>query len=158
MDRNHFQNEINRLVDTYGTNQYKPERVKIIWREVELLSNAWMTRTVDFFVGNHRHAPIVPEFREEAAKERERLHELKKKEHTKDAKEYMSMYSALDIQTISGQIRDRIKGNMSDDEFDAFKKVLTPDERFQCSRCKDTKVFTDDEGRLYLCDHRRGGY
>lgn len=78
MDRTHFLLQVKRLHNTYGPKSYNEERGELLWREVQDLSNYWMTKAVDLFVGSHRQAPLLPEFREEIAKERERLWREKK--------------------------------------------------------------------------------
>jgi hypothetical protein len=72
MEPNFFQRQINRLTEQFGKGAYGTERAHIIWKAVKDLPDAWMEGVVDRFIGESRHAPLLPEFREEIAKERER--------------------------------------------------------------------------------------
>lgn len=154
MSAAHFQGQMERLVRVFGKNAYPPERAQIIWREVSNLSNEWFTKIADEFIGNCKYAPLMPEFREEIGKERERLYSIEKKQHTQEAKEAMSMYSGEDIGTICNQIKKRVQGGMDDDSFKAFNKMLTPKEYYKCQRCEDTRIYLDEMAGQTLCDHR----
>jgi hypothetical protein len=152
MDFDFFQRQINRLSETFGSNQYKSERLKLIWKEVNNFSDSWLIRVVDDFVGGSRQAPLVAEFREKAIEERERIYRIQKAQQTKEAEEFMSAYSGEDIKTICGQIRDRLNGKMTDNHFESFKKMITPpvESLPRCSRCADTNVYWDGAG-MTLC-------
>lgn len=120
----HFKHQMNRLADTFGANQYKTERVQVIWKAVKDLSDAWLTKTVDYFVGYFRQAPLMQEFEEEISKERERLYRLERETEEREAKQFMSHYSGQDIQTICSQIRDRVVGKMPESDFNSMLKLL----------------------------------
>lgn len=72
MTREEFQAQMNRLAETYGPNQYKPERLTVIWGLVKHQSGEWLQQTVSRLIGSMRQAPLVPEFEEALALERER--------------------------------------------------------------------------------------
>lgn len=78
MDANHFKQQIGRLVETFGANHYKPERVNLIWREVKDAPDAWLTRVVDELIGSSRYAPLLTEFREHLSRLRESESQRKK--------------------------------------------------------------------------------
>lgn len=81
MDRKHFLKEMLRLENCFrmpNREFYGQERCQIIWKEVCHLSDEWMSRTVDLFIGMHRQPPLMPEFREEISRERERLWQTEK--------------------------------------------------------------------------------
>lgn len=71
MNQQEFQNQMNRLAETFGKAAYGTERAKLIWREVKDLGAHWLERVVDEFIGG-RSAPLLNEFRDAIAKERER--------------------------------------------------------------------------------------
>lgn len=58
---------------------YNKDRGDLIWREVQQLSDEWMVRTVDLFIGEYERPPLMPQFREQISKERERLWVIEKK-------------------------------------------------------------------------------
>lgn len=153
-----FMRQVDRLTSTFGKNAYGEERVLLIWREIKDLSDNWAEATVDKLIGEHRYAPLLPEFREEISKERERLWRVEKKQHAKEAKQFYSSYQADDIKTICAGIVKRVKGDMSDGDFDNLNQLLNyaskhnpNDTPVQCRTCKDTgKVFTPGNG-VYRC-------
>lgn len=72
ISENHFRYQMNRLAETFGANHYKSERVRMIWQAIKDLSDHWLEKTVDSFIGYQRHAPLLEEFSGEISKERER--------------------------------------------------------------------------------------
>lgn len=76
---------MNRITELFGIKHYNLDRVELIWREVNQLSDEWMVRTVDLFIGNKLYPPLMPDFREEISKERERLWNMQKREEKKTA-------------------------------------------------------------------------
>ncbi len=73
-----FNNQMTRLIRNFGKNAYSEERGALIWREVQHLSAVWLENTVDRFIGDCKYAPLLPEFREAIAKEREYQHSQKR--------------------------------------------------------------------------------
>ena len=78
MNPQRFANQINRLAKQFSS-AFSEERVKLIWREVGQLSDEWFETLVDRFIGDLRQAPLLPDFREAASIERDRLWEIEKK-------------------------------------------------------------------------------
>ena len=110
MDKEFFQKQMERLVDTFGVNQYKPERVSLIWKEVLSFSEEWFSKAIDHFIGNLRQAPLMPEFRAEIATERERLWIIEKAQRRKESElEVESTYSAEKVRSYCKQIMSRIQ-------------------------------------------------
>lgn len=73
MNQNEFNTQMNRLVSQFGKAAYGVERTTLIWREVRDLPPEWFAGVVDEFLGSSRQAPLIPEFRDVAASERERM-------------------------------------------------------------------------------------
>lgn len=72
MTTEHFANQMNRLANTFG-GAYKTERTQIIWKEMGNLPEEAFTRIVDKLIGECRMAPMIQEFRDAAASEREKI-------------------------------------------------------------------------------------
>lgn len=112
MNRSFFQQQMNRLGDTFGVNQYKIERIEVIWKEVRDFSDSWFSKTVDKFIGECRHAPLMAEFRDEISKERERMAYGEKRQHTQDAKDFFQgTYMPDDVKAIVQTIVNKIQFN-----------------------------------------------
>lgn len=75
-----FQRQLARLNEVFS-NTYKTDRAQLIWREVSAFSEESFATVVDRLIGGCRQAPMLPEFREAVAAERERLWQVQK--HTK---------------------------------------------------------------------------
>jgi hypothetical protein len=120
-----FDQQVNRLKDCFGDRNYSDERMKVIWKEVGTLSSYWLSSVIDQFIGECRQAPLMPEFREQIAKERERLHRIEKDVHAEEAKEFFDgIYMPEDKKTICQYIRKRLRGEVSDADFEVFIKHL----------------------------------
>ena len=72
MNREQFQVQLNRLVECFGKSAYGTERCALVWRAVDGQSIEWFKRTVDGFISSSRQAPMVVDFKDAAAEERER--------------------------------------------------------------------------------------
>lgn len=154
MDQNHFQRQMDRLSETFGANHYKAERMKLIWQEVQASSNDWMRLTVDYFIGECKFAPLITDFREAMIKDRERRYSVEKKSHADEAEAFMSAYTIQDIQTICQTIRNRLSGDLNDQDFTCFKKMISPMTRIQCEKCQDSKLFYDSKiNGWVVCNH-----
>lgn len=155
----HFQQEMQRLVETFGKAAFGSERAKILWREVGMYSNQWFTQVVDRFIGELRQAPLMPEFREAISKERERLWAIEKKQNEKEAKAFASTFPLEDIGSICRTIVQRIQGGMTDENYNSFIKAVEgasdQDRRASCKHCTgDGLVWeTNEEGYefIYRC-------
>lgn len=120
-----FETQMNRLTETFGKAAYSKERVGLIWREVQSYSRAWMERTIDDMIGSHRTAPLLPEFREATARERERLWSAEKKQHESDANAFWNgTYHPDEVKAVCQVIKDRMRGGVPDDSWNSFLKVL----------------------------------
>jgi len=62
-----FETQIQRLVSTYGKAQYSEERVKIIWREVQSLSEADFSNIIEKMISECRQAPLIQEIKDYSA-------------------------------------------------------------------------------------------
>lgn len=123
MTQQHFQIQMNRLSRVFA-NAYNEERTKLLWRELESLSDQWFTRVVDKFIGECRYAPLMPEFREEASKERERTWGKEKQRNAIEAKEFQAKLSTDEMREVCKQIRKKAAGGMSDGDFAKFMANL----------------------------------
>ena len=101
MTQEAFQKQMNRLADTFGAQHYKPERLKIFWREMCALSDEWLERVVDRFIGYLRFPALLSEFSEEISRERERLWTIEKKRSQKEADRALSeCYCSEKVSTV----------------------------------------------------------
>lgn len=160
MNKNSFQQQISRLVETFGANHYKPERINLIWGEIQDLSDWWMAKTMDRFIGELRQPPLMVEFREEISKERERLWKIEKAKNEKDAKDFYSgTYAPEDKKTICQMISKRLQGKVSDAEYATFIEHLehaakNPSEKINhvaCRDCDDRGIVWDKENYVFKC-------
>lgn len=143
MDLNHFSNELDRLSNTFGERAYGDERVKIIWREVQEFSNEWLTRIVDEFIGSHRLAPLMPEFREHISRERERLYAIDKRKNAIEAESFMRETFNPEIATFYiGEMKRMLSGKMSALDKGAFLKLTQPYEIYT-----SVPTITEEEAR-----------
>jgi hypothetical protein len=128
---------MDRLVDCFGDKAFGNERVRIIWRNVNALSDQWLVTVVDNFIATAKYAPLPADFYEFAALERERLWQIEKLKNASEAKTFMATYGAEEIQQVCATIRDRINGAMSDEHFTSFQKLLrtAPTKETYCPAC-----------------------
>jgi hypothetical protein len=153
MTEQQFQNQINRLANTFGKNIYSTERCKIMWDELGHFSAEWFTKIVGEFIGTLRQAPLMNDFREVAALERERMWTIEKKQHASEANQAMKcLFGASDIAWMCKTIRVRVNGDMSDSDFSNFIRAIenTPKvgELKCCPKCQGTGYLwtTDADG------------
>lgn len=138
MNEPQFQAQMSRLIETFGVAAYKPERVRLIWREVNQRSAEWFTRLVDRFVGSSRQAPLLPEFRDAAAEEAEREWASQKRTHAKEAFEAMHYkFGADDKRTLAEMIQSRLNGKSDDAFWEAFLGGLKTNTLVHCRGCDD---------------------
>lgn len=124
MLRNNFVSQMERLKQQFKQ-AYSEERMKILWREVQDITDLAFERMVDRFLGECRVPPLVPEFREQVAKDRETAWSYEKRQHTEHAEDLMQVLTSHDdVRTICENIRKRLKGRMSDRDWDAFQKMI----------------------------------
>lgn len=152
MNQGYFVSQIDRLKDVFGDRAFPDERVRLIWNAVQNLSDQFLRRTVDYFIGYEDRAPMMNKWDEQISKEREIVNRKEKQAHSQDAKEFASMYSGEDIATICDQIRLRCKSRMNDEHFSSFNQMLTGSYRFRCGKCEDTGAYFDKEfGGITAC-------
>ena len=125
MNQGQFDQQIQRLVNNFGKTAYSSERAILLWREVSTLSASWLNLTVDKFIGELKHAPLLPEFREEISKERERIWRGDKEKYAKEAKDFFQgSYQPDDVRTICQMIVKRLQGGVPDADYAQFVKHL----------------------------------
>lgn len=125
MDRNIFDAQVSRILETYGERSFPRERAKLLWSEVQCLSNFWMIQIVDYFIGSLRQSPLISDFRDQIARERERLWKTEKDQHREESEAAMkSIYSGDDLSMICKTIRDRIQGRVSDRDWECNLQLL----------------------------------
>lgn len=160
-----FQNQLGRLVEQFGKASYGTERSRILWQEVQGLEERWFSVVVDRFLGESRQAPLLPDFREEILRERERLWRIEKDKNSQDAKDFFnSSYQADDVKTLCEMITKRLRGGVSDTDYKNFESMLdnvasnnpkTQGEKLLCKRCGgDGLVFQrgkDGNECVYRC-------
>lgn len=160
MNQGQFDRQIQRLVSNFGRTAYSPERAILIWKEVSNLSSEWLENTVDRFIGEFRQAPLIQDFREAIAEERERIWKTEKRQHEKDAKDFWeSSYHSDEIATICQTIRARMNGNLSDSDYSNFQAMLKDVSKSApkvaylatCSRCDGSGIiFNKVDGYEYV--------
>lgn len=121
-----FQRQISRLMDTFGANHYKPERVKLIWREVSQLSPYAFAKVIDRSILECRQAPLMQDMREEIARQREMAWSNEKKTYQAESKAFFegSNYSDDDRKMFLSVIVKRINRKLPDEEWASFLKLL----------------------------------
>lgn len=157
MTKDDFVKQMNRLASVFGAQPYAEERRNLIWKEVNALTSVSFARVVDNLIGSHRQAPLLPEIREEASREREVMWHLEKKQHAQDAKEAMrTLFSSDDIKFFCKTIRERVSGDLNDAQFTGFYRML---KEFpgppQCKYCEGTgyvwQSLADGGDVVYRC-------
>lgn len=161
MNQSNFTRQMDRLCETFGATKYKSERIALIWKEIKDLSDEWFRGVIDKFIGECSQPPLLPEFREEIAKERERLYRIQKKKQSQEAKEFFrSSYQPDDLSTICQTIMKRLQGGVGDQEYSSFQKMLNnvsesaPDQICKCKKCEDSGlIFHREDGYewVYRC-------
>lgn len=125
MNRQFFQTQVNRLVSTYGETHYKIERIEIIWREVKDLSDSWFSKTIDKLIGESRFAPLMPEFREEISRERDRGWATEKVHHDNQSQDFFQdTIPSEEKKIICQMIRQIGNPNMSEAEKESIRSSL----------------------------------
>jgi hypothetical protein len=119
-----FAVHMQRLVDTFGDRAYPPERMKLIYQEVADFGDTWWKLEVDKLIGNHRIAPLLSEIREAAAREREGRAYREKMKHRVESENAYKRLSREELSTIFRGLKKRISGEMPDQEFENFTRLL----------------------------------
>jgi hypothetical protein len=124
MIENDFKTEINRLVDTYGKTSFGTERLRLIWLEVQDLPGPWFRGVVSGMIGGLRQAPMVPDFRDAAASERERTRQAERREESRRAKTWASQFASEDERLMAQMIVKRSRGEVSESDWVEFLRVI----------------------------------
>lgn len=167
MTESEFGNQMGRLERQFG--KFGDERGRILWRELQDLPAQWFGKVIDKFIGDCRQTPLLPEFREEIAIERERLWKIEKRQHAQEAKQFFrSSYGPEDVGTICKTIVKRMQGQVSDEDYANFQKMLNnvagsnPDKnsKTDCKQCDDSGlIFHRDQDNyewVYRCKCNAG--
>ena len=119
-----FSKQMDKISAQFGSQHYGPERMKLIFREAAWLSAESWQRVCEYMIGESRFAPTLSEIREQIIKEREKIHEADKREHRRDANEFWEAVSGEDSDFFFGNVKKRIRGEISDSDFDLFMRAL----------------------------------
>jgi hypothetical protein len=128
MTSEEFGAQMKRLVKVYGPMAYPDERLTLIYREVADFEVTWLSVQVDLMIGTLRQPPLVEAFAEAAAKERERRWSQARAEEKTAARNFFAGRIELpdeDRQIFFQTIIARVKGEVSDPDWDAFMQTLT---------------------------------
>jgi hypothetical protein len=119
-----FQEHMARLVAQFGSQAYSTERLKLFYRELQGTDVRVWERVVDTLLGEARYAPMLPEIREHVSRERERIHAREKLEHKRDSEDTWRALTSEEAQFLFGNMKARIRGEMPNQDFAAFSKLL----------------------------------
>lgn len=149
-----FHPQMNRLVAQFGKTTYSSERTAMILREVRGIGAEQWEAIVDRFLGESRHAPLMPEIREAIAYVRERSWTNEKRENENDARRFARQFPMEEIGMICKGITERIRGEMDDQAFGNTLKILQGAAKLNfrpvCSLCTDGGV-------IQAMDRENGG-
>lgn len=145
MDYSQFNKQIERLKETFGEGKFGEERVSLIWREVKSFDAKWFEHAVDGFIGDRAFAPLMPEFRTETVKERERKRILERDSEANDAKAFMQIkFPDDDVRNIVQMCIKRITGGVPDTEWERMQGDLKHAgeyvQKVECERCEDNGI------------------
>lgn len=160
-----FKAGMDRLYSVFGEMHYPGEIKKLIWDAVKPYSDDFLYLTISEMISVFpiNKPPQIADFREAAAKEREKLHERQKAGFRQDADDFFhgSKYADDDRAFFMNSIKKRMLGQMSDDEWTAFMNILNQSKPIQvgCKNCGGKGVLVHD-GYAYRCrcpegDHRK---
>jgi len=119
-----FSEQMARLVAQFGKTSYSDERLKLLYRELRGTNPRVWERVVDILLGEARYAPMLPDIREHLSRERERLHAIEKAQHSQDAQGFWQAVSQDEAGYFFGNMRRRLEGSLSEQDFNAFVKTL----------------------------------
>lgn len=123
MTTSEFDEQVKRLRAVFGDKAYPDERVVTFWDAVRDMEGYWFKKRVTDWVGSAK-PPMLPEIREAVALERERLWSLKKSQHSAEASESFRLYESGECGEIAQAIARRSRGEMSDQDWDAFMRSM----------------------------------
>ncbi len=119
-----FSQHMTRLVNQFGSNSYSSERLKIFFRELHGVDVRVWERVVDTLLAESRFAPMLSDIREQVSKERERLAQMQKVEHRRDAEEFWTALNQDEAEFVFKNLKRRISGEMGEQDFEAFQNIL----------------------------------
>lgn len=120
-----FMIQMNRITNCFGSKYFPMERIKLIKEETKDLGNFELARIVDYFVGNSKFAPTVEDFRKQKALLREQKNARLKAFNAQQAQDFWEGKYAPEEKTwIMENIRKRFRGEISDEDYSAFLKVV----------------------------------
>lgn len=90
MERNHFINQMQRLISVYGDRAYPAERVSLLWKECSYLADYEFSDLVSELIGTCGTAPMLGKFRELTEGIRRKHAEKRKSEFEAWAEQQMS--------------------------------------------------------------------
>lgn len=124
MNAQEFDRNILRLQNRWK-NVYVDELKAILWKEFGTLPPGSFERIVTKLIGEERQAPLMAEFRREAAIERERLRgQQKDQEHAEAQTFWRGSANDEEKEMIFTTIRERAKGNVSDEDWKCFQDLM----------------------------------
>lgn len=126
MTQQEFIAQVTRITNTFGERSFPQERAALLWQEVGSFSGTWFKKVCDGIIGNNRHAPVLSDFADAIAIEREQQRAREKEREANEAKRFMSnqVFNHEDEKFFCGQILKRVSGGLSDQDFESFLKVL----------------------------------
>jgi len=119
-----FTHQVDRLKSSFGEKNYPAERIKILWDELRHQDAAWMNKVVTRLIGESRFPPLLPEFRDALAIQRERGWNTEKQQMARSASEAFRMWESGECGMPSQTIRNRVLGLVSDEDWAAFVSVV----------------------------------
>lgn len=125
MEQHEFNHEFKRLVQVFGDKAFPSERVNIIWKEVKSISHPAFEKMINFFVGEFRHPPVLSDFLKFMSQLREQAVFRDKEQLRQDSRDFWAgTYHDDEVKYITGMIKKRMMGQVTDEEYDSFKKDL----------------------------------
>lgn len=116
-----FSFQMDRLSRNYQGKTYSQDRLDILWAECRGFTVSRFTELITELIGTHRQPPMLKEFREMAAKIRERICYDEKQQINKA---YDNFLSRDDVDALFTLLRRRLNGEMSHEEFCAQRDIL----------------------------------
>lgn len=119
-----FSSQFRRL-ESRWKNVYVEEVLKLFWREVKDFDARWLSKTIDNMIMSCRHAPLMPEFGPFISEERDRRWRTEKGQNEQDSKRFWdTTFGDEEIKSISGSIKKRMAGGMTDSDWSQFKSAI----------------------------------
>lgn len=147
-----YEKQVKRLSEVYGKQFYSAERIITLWnQEIQFWLEDKLQRAVDSFICNSRTAPLVEQFREFSASERERDWNKEKAQHHNDTIKCLDSDSERHFMK---EIIRRVTGHMPDHEWEQFKRMVN----CVCKNDTSTDCKICDGSGLVVRDQNGGQY